>query len=99
MYLRNAAERVGVLHVFFMTRYELAAFEYGAHFVGYGNLSGMMTHFVHLLAERFYTAVECFERHGRNAEGGIEETACAANGPCAVGRHELCAVEQREAFF
>ncbi len=77
----------------------LAVFENVAYAFGHGYLTRMMAHFIDLFAEGLYAAVERVETHGRYHLRHADESVGTCCRPYAVSRHELCAVEQREALF
>ena len=69
MDLRDAAERVGVLYMLLGVSGYLAAFEVFTDCGCCFDLSLVVAHTVHLIAESIHSAVKCIERHGCDLVG------------------------------
>ena len=94
VHLRDAAEGVGILHMFLRTGDQLAAFEQTADVAGRGELALVRADQMHLVAEGFDAAVESVERQRADAVGPLAQAARPDQRPDAVCAHELGAVQQ-----
>ena len=66
MYLRDAAERIRVLHMLLLPADQFAALQNTAESIARLDLSGMRTHLLDAIHKRIDPPVEGFERQGRN---------------------------------
>ena len=99
MYLRDAAEGVGVLYVLLVACYQLAALEQLAEVACRFELAAVGAHLVNRFVEGFDAAVEGVERHGADFVGALGQAACVHHAPYAERAHELRAVQQCQPLF
>ena len=99
VHLRDAAETVGILHVFLRAVDQLASFQNLEKTFRGGELSSVGTDAVAERQEGLDTAVVGFERHRADQIGPFREAFGLDERPAGVGAHELGAVEQGQAFL
>ena len=99
VYLGNATERIGILHVLLRTGDHLAAFEQATEIASRSKLSLVGTDFMHLVDERVDAAVECVERHRADQVGPLAQATSLDKRIYAESRHELRTVQQGEALL
>ena len=71
----------------------------GAHVGGRQQLTGDRPQVLDALLERSHRAAQTLEAHGADDVGRVEQRLAVGHGEAGDGRHELRAVQQREAFF
>ena len=99
VHLRNATERIRVLHVDLLASDEFTAVEQFAEPTRRINLPEMRSHGVDSVSKRLNSSVESIERHRRNHVGPVREASCLQQRPHGESTHILRAVEQRQALF
>src|ERR1035437_3050586 len=99
MHLRNAAEGIGVLHMFFLPCNKLASFQKFIKVLCYGHLSRMCTDLVYDLLERLRTTVKSIQRDGTCDICTIGKAFYFENSPDSISAHKLSSVEQGKRFF
>ena len=99
MNLRDAAERVGILHVDLGLTDEFAAVEQLAHASGGLDLSLVGTHCMNGMGERLDAAVIGLERDGCDDVSPTAQTLSLDEGPHSVSAHVLGAIEQGQTFL
>ena len=97
--LRNASERIRVLHVRLRFLHNLAALEQLSHASRCDDLSPMRTYLMHSVGERCRESVVGVERHSRNLVCPIAQTMRLQQRPYSERTHVLRAVEQRQTFL
>ena len=76
VHLRDATERIRVLHMLFLAGYHLAAFQEVTETLSGDNLSAVMTDLMNLVVERLDAAVESVQRDCANHIGEVLQTEC-----------------------
>ena len=97
--LRDASERIRVLHVRLRFLHNLAALEQLSHASRCDDLSLMRTYLMHSVGERRRESVVGVERHSRNLVCPIAQTMRLQQRPYSERTHVLRAVEQRQTLF
>ena len=93
MYLRDAAERIWVLHVLFLPTDELAAFQqFGKTFCRH-QLAGLRTQTMAMRIERLNPAVKRLQRDSTNHIRPLTQALRLDEAPHSVRTHELRAVQ------
>ena len=101
MHLRNAAQRISVLHspALAMRLANLAAFEHAAQVCGGFHLSGMRAHLVNAHIERRIGSSQGVARESSQHISGIHESLCCEQCQGADRQHGLCAIDERDRLF
>ena len=99
MHLRDATERVGVLHIDLGLADEFAAVEQFAHAGCCLNLSLVGTHGMYGMGERLDAAVISLQRDGSNDIGPLAQAFGLDECPHGVSAHVLGAIEQCQTFL
>ena len=94
VYLRDAAEAVRVLHMFFGAADELASFQDLHVFFAGKNLPLVRAQMMGEGKERFNAAVESVQGHGADKVGPAAQARALEDAPDSVRAHELRPVQQ-----
>ena len=99
MYLWDATEGIGILHMLLGLLDEFAPIENVADVFGGVHLSLVRTHRMDGMMEGFDTSIVGIEREGSNVVGPVAELCGVDNRPAAECCHVLCAVKQSQSFL
>ena len=99
MYLRDATERIRVLHMLLRPADQFAALQYLTESVARLDLSRMRTHLLDAIHKRIDPSVESLERQSGDQIRPLRYGKSAHQSKHPVGTHKLRAVQQRQALF
>ena len=99
MNLRDAAERIRILHVNLRLSDDLTALEKLAETCCSIYLTLVCTYLVNLWIERLDTSVICLERHSSDLVCPVRKSFSLDERPHSVCTHKLCSVEECETFL
>ncbi len=99
VHLRNASERIWILHMFLRLCKDFTSIEIVHHGFTREFLSHMRSHVLNLRHERFNTSVKCIKRQRSDFVGPPAEFPSLDYAPHTIARHELGAVEQCQSLF
>ena len=99
MNLRDASERIRILHVRLRLLHNLATLEQLSHASRRDDLSLVRTHLMHSVGERRRESVVGVERHSSNLVSPIAQAVRLQESPNCERTHVLRAVEQRQTFL
>ena len=101
VHLRDAADRVGVLHLVAVevAEHDLAALGGVAHVARRVQLAGDRAQLLDTVRERADRAAQTLDAHGADQVGRVEQRLAVGDRQAADGGHELGAVEEGEALL